>query len=259
MPNLLWMPNALLRGGCKVAPRDGWETRGRATFGEFKGVMIHHTASTQRDKNAPSLKVVTDGRSDLSGPLCNLLQARDGAFYAVAAGRANHAGAGSWHGVTNGNSNTIGIECENDGVGEPWPEAQVQFLAMGVAALLDYGKLPTVMCMGHKEYCTPKGRKIDPSFDMNAFRLRVDAIRNGGIVRPLIPAKDAQSRPTLRRGAKGHDVRVLQVYLNLDADGTFGPATEAALRAYQRAHGLVPDGICGPACWALIDAVKVAA
>lgn len=259
MPNLLWMPAVLLRAGCKVAPHDGWQTRGRAAFGEFKGVMIHHTASAQKDKVAPSLGVVTGGRSDLPGPLCNLLQGRDGAFVVIAAGRANHAGAGNWHGVTSGNSTTIGIECENDGLGEPWPEAQVQFLAMGVAGLLDYGKLPTIMCMGHKEYCTPKGRKIDPSFDMGAFRQRIDAIRNGGIVRPPIPKVDAQKRPTLRRGATGDDVRALQAAIGGKVTGSFDATTEAALRVYQRAHGLVADGIAGPAVWAALDAVKVAA
>lgn len=259
MPNLLWMPDSLLRSGCKMAPRAGWEKRGRAEFGEFKGVMIHHTASTQRDRNAPSLGVVTDGRSDLPGPLCNLLQGRDGAFVVIAAGRANHAGKGSWHGVTNGNSSTIGIECENDGLGEPWPEPQVQFLAMGVAGLLDQGGLPTIMCMGHKEYCLPKGRKIDPSFDMDAFRRRVDTIRNGGIVRPPIPKADAQKRRTLRRGMSGDDVAALQKAIGVKADGDFGSQSEAALRAFQRTHGLVADGIAGPACWAAIDAMKAAA
>jgi hypothetical protein len=31
------------------------------------------------------------------------------------------------------------------------------------------------MCVGHKEYALPAGRKIDPSFDMIAFRLKVAA------------------------------------------------------------------------------------
>lgn len=259
MPNLLWMPDALLRRGCKVAPKDGWQKRGRAEFGEFEGVMIHHTAATRSNLNAPSMGVVTDGRSDLPGPLCNLLQGRDGTFYVIAAGRANHAGKGSWHGITNGNSNTIGIECENDGLGEPWPEPQVQFLAMGVAGLLDYRGLPTSMCMGHKEYCLPKGRKIDPSFDMDALRQRIDAIRNGGIVRPPIPKVDAQKRPTLRRGMSSADVQDLQTALGLVADGVFGSRTESAVRAFQRTHGLVPDGVLGPAGWAALDSLKAAA
>ncbi len=29
------------------------------------------------------------------------------------------------------------------------------------------------MCCGHKEYAIPRGRKIDPTFDMNKFRENV--------------------------------------------------------------------------------------
>jgi peptidoglycan hydrolase-like protein with peptidoglycan-binding domain len=47
-----------------------------------------------------------------------------------------------------------------------------------------------------------------------------------------------------RRGGGG--VRSLQVALGLGADGVFGPATERALKRWQRAHGLTPDGVAGP-------------
>jgi hypothetical protein len=39
-------------------------------------------------------------RPDLSGPLAQLCLGRDGAFYIIAAGRAYHAGAGNWQGVS---------------------------------------------------------------------------------------------------------------------------------------------------------------
>jgi hypothetical protein len=55
--------------------------------------------------------------------------------------------------------------------------------------------------------------------------------------------------PTLRRGSKGEDVRIAQRALGVTADGDFGPATEAATRAYQRSRGLTPDGIIGPQTW----------
>ena len=208
----------------------------------------------------PSLGVVTNGRSDLAGPLCNVGLGRDGTCYVVAAGRAYHAGAGSWHGVTNGNSELIGIEAENTGLGEPWSEVQLDAYVRLCAAILKHVGADPIMAVAHREYCTPKGRKIDPAgIDMAAFRIRVAAAMNGGVVRPLIPKQDVRKRPTLRRGASGPDVVALQNAIGVKADGQFGVGTESTLRAYQRAHHLLADGIAGPAVWAAIDAVKAAA
>jgi len=38
----------------------------------------------------------------------------------------------------------------------------------------------------------------------------------------------------------------MQAKLGVAADGDFGPGTEAALRKWQSANGLTPDGIAGP-------------
>ncbi|MBN2358340.1 MAG: peptidoglycan-binding protein [Deltaproteobacteria bacterium] len=58
-------------------------------------------------------------------------------------------------------------------------------------------------------------------------------------------------RQLLRRGDRGAAVRELQRLLNqhgahLAVDGDFGPRTEAAVRGFQRSHGLEVDGIVGP-------------
>lgn len=55
----------------------------------------------------------------------------------------------------------------------------------------------------------------------------------------------------LRAGSKGAAVRELQVLLRragaaLDPDGDFGPATERAVRAWQKKAGLEVDGVAGP-------------
>ena len=52
---------------------------------------------------------------------------------------------------------------------------------------------------------------------------------------------------TLKLGSKGNEVKVLQAKLELAADGDFGPGTEQALKKWQAANGLTPDGIAGPA------------
>ena len=50
----------------------------------------------------------------------------------------------------------------------------------------------------------------------------------------------------LKRGLAGEPVKRLQAKLGVEADGQFGPKTEEALKAYQKQHGLVVDGIAGP-------------
>ena len=64
----------------------------------------------------------------------------------------------------------------------------------------------------------------------------------------------------LKRGAIGEYVRVLQRALELSADGKFGPATEAAVKKFQKENGLVADGIVGTKTWEAIgvdtDSVK---
>lgn len=49
----------------------------------------------------------------------------------------------------------------------------------------------------------------------------------------------------VRRGSKGDWVVKLQEALEIPADGVFGPKTEFALKAFQDAHGLEPDGVAG--------------
>ena len=50
---------------------------------------------------------------------------------------------------------------------------------------------------------------------------------------------------TVRKGSKGDTVKAVQRALGATADGNFGPGTEAAVIAWQRSKGLVPDGIVG--------------
>lgn len=63
--------------------------------------------------------------------------------------------------------------------------------------------------------------------------------------------------PMLRRGVRGDSVVKFQRLLNargakLRDDGEFGAKTEAALKKFQKAAGIVPDGVCGPYTWAAL-------
>lgn len=64
---LTWLPAALTNAGLRVNVVGGWETRGRPTM-HARGLIWHHTAS-RAGSNAPSLRVVIDGRPDLPGTL----------------------------------------------------------------------------------------------------------------------------------------------------------------------------------------------
>ena len=79
---------------------------------------------------------------------------------------------------------------------------------------------------------------------------------NKNVVAIIRLKSDAQEpdRPLLARGAKGTFVRMMQILLNyhgakLTCDGDFGSKTEAALTAFQAAHGLLTDGICAREAW----------
>jgi peptidoglycan hydrolase-like protein with peptidoglycan-binding domain len=69
--------------------------------------------------------------------------------------------------------------------------------------------------------------------------------------------------PPVQQGDQEHPVRTLQCLLRahgypLTVDGMFGPRTDAAVRAFQRAKQLAVDGIVGPETWpALIVQVRM--
>ena len=263
--SLTWLPDVLRAAGLKVAiAHDAWRTCGLRDVDQTYGVLCHYTATTGgRHLNMPTLRTLIEGRSDLRGPLAHLGLGRDGTYYVVAAGWCNHAGLGNWQGITHGNAHFIGIEAENTGGhDDPWPNVQLTAYYRGVAAILRKIGQNERFCAGHKEYALPKGRKSDPDFDMGAFRAEVARILDGTTPAPvLIPAAEPTAapgqrfpRPTLYRGQRGTWVKDLQVKLGVAADGIFEVGTEAALRAFQRTHSLVPDGIAGPATWRVLDA-----
>lgn len=78
-----------------------------------------------------------------------------------------------------------------------------------------------------------------------------------------MPEETTAQRPTLRKGSKGDAVREMQTLLvkagcNLPRhgiDSDFGSETLAAVKAYQTANALAPDGICGPLTWAKLSKV----
>jgi len=249
--------------------------------------MWHHTASAI-GKDAPSLGICINGRPDLAGPLCHVLVSRSGICHVIAAGRANHAGAGVWGPMGGGSNSTFyGIEAENTGyndgpTAEPWPDAQLDVIARATAALLSGNASQIPACCMHKEYA-PR-RKIDMhTISGDSMRARTLQLCNvpappapepaaepapvaGGVDLVAIAARIAlASKQIVKQGSKGDAARWAQALLNnkldgpdLAIDGNFGPASVAATRIFQRNvkkffklndSQMKVDGIIGPATW----------
>jgi len=54
----------------------------------------------------------------------------------------------------------------------------------------------------------------------------------------------------LKVGSRGEDVKAVQQFLGLGADGIFGKGTEQAVKDFQSLNGLTADGLVGKGTWA---------
>lgn len=174
------LADILRKAGLTVVEVDGWKTRAHRPLTEIRSIICHHTATgASASGDYPSLPIVRDGRTDLSGPLSQLGLGRSGTWYVIAAGLSYHAGV-----VTDttlySNQYAIGVEAEGTGIPSSdvghayWPEVQWQSYVRGVKALQAAYNVPTTRVLGHKEVASPLGRKIDPNFSMDEFRAALD-------------------------------------------------------------------------------------
>lgn len=269
------LAEALRAEGCRVVEVAGWQTRGHAGYFKPVGGLKHHTGGRN------DLHVVVNGRSDLPGPLGNLYLARDGVVHVVAAGVAWHAGAGSSvvlaeikravpskgdaraRGLEDdyrqGNHDLFGVEVENDGR-EPLTKAQVEALPRLMAAACKfYGFKPNAW-RHHREWTRRKVDMADRAHDFNAMCARQLGVSRAAAARAAAAAAARRAARRFRRnpypappaqsyfrvGSKGTFVQFIQWAVGAKTDGSFGPLTERAVHAFQRKHGLVPDGVAGP-------------
>lgn len=202
-----WLADAARMTGYPVVELGGWRTRGHGGMRAVEGVVGHHTATS--DKAAgdyPSQRIVTAGRSDLAGPLCNFGLGRSGAVYVVAAGIAWHAGASAWCGFRDLNSTFLGIEAESAGYGA-WTAGQRDAYPRLVAAALHYARRGAERYGGHKDVCLPTGRKPDPTGidtrwmqdTVRSFGNDPARIRRGGGVEELDMSIATEIRDIVRR------------------------------------------------------------
>ena len=162
MPYLTQLADVARRTGYPVTEVPGWKTRGHGPQPEVDGVVCHHTAGWN------DMHVVRDGRPGLEGPLSQIWLRRDAAIFIVAAGRCWHNAPSLSLGHMN--SNSIGIEAENDGKA-PWPAVQLDSYRKLCAELCKEFRLPASVVKGHKEV---NASKPDPhSINMTTFRADV--------------------------------------------------------------------------------------
>lgn len=177
-----WLADVLRSAGLSVVETDGWKTL-RPDYNllsipgapdTIQGIVCHHTASPSTSTLATNLAVVKNGNTVGPGPIAQLLLWRDGTFYTIAAGKANHAGAGgpvsfipeSPTGTLSlANDRTLGIEAVNNGTGELWAPEMLDAYEAGVAAILTYLGLDESRAITHNEWAPT--RKIDPAGPTN--------------------------------------------------------------------------------------------
>lgn len=171
---------AVTKSGVPSSFVGGWGTRGNLSFNP-RGLVVHHDAASIRSGNNGALNIIIHGRQGLPGPLSQFQIARNGLLWVVAAGRANHAGSGSFRGLS-GNSSVFGIEAANNGLGEPWGDKQLDTYYKISKALMDeLGRDVSWLC-AHREWTPrkPDPRFSTPSMTMNQFRSLVQ--RNAPVV-----------------------------------------------------------------------------
>ena len=168
---LTGMADILRYVGLNVIEVDGWETRARSSGGFASWplcVMWHHTASGPNSDGWNDASYIAYG--DENSPISNLYIDRGGNVWVIAAGATNTNGKGISIPFSRGtvpadgmNSYALGVECGNNGVGENWPEVQINAMfRTNIAMNLWFGN--RVDDLSTHNYYAPD-RKIDPATD----------------------------------------------------------------------------------------------
>lgn len=182
---LTWLPGVLRSVGVKVVETDGWLSRSHGQLTDPAAVVWHHDASPPGD--SPGALGWMLSNWDEASAQCWV--DRYGTWHLVGCGVAWHAGS-VLPGMPN-NFTSLGIETDHT-TGEDWPDALIESLRAGTAAILKYQRLDTSSLHFHKTICSPPGRKQDPDgLDLGSERATV-----GRLMMPPNPGPSTTSPPT---------------------------------------------------------------
>lgn len=137
---------------------------------------------------------------------------------------------------------------------------QERLLALGFMSARDFNTGPGVFGPRTEAAVTAfqAARKLGVDGVVGPKTLAALGTSTGPVAAPAKPKTGARDtgaaltgRPPLREGSEGVLVKALQRRLNrygasLGLDGEFGPVTERALMAFQKANGMAQDGVVGP-------------
>lgn len=150
------------------------------------------------------------------------------------ADRAWHAGKSSWHGVTDMNSHSVGIEIVNPGhqLGyRPFPPRQIKSVVDLCRGIIGRHAIQPEMVLGHSDVAP--GRKVDPGEKFPWGRLA-----RAGVGHFVAPARH-RNGGSLRQGDQGETVAGLQAQLaaygyGIEPNGGYDAATTAVISAFQQ-------------------------
>lgn len=211
-------------------------------------IVLHYTGMNDC---ASALDWLCDAASKVSA---HYLIDEDGTLYALVdeARRAWHAGVASWHGETDINGCSIGIELVNPGHEfgyRAFPDVQMTTLERLCTDLMERHDISAARVLGHADVAP--ARKQDPGELFDWPRLAALGLA-------VLPDPHPVSAVTLKDGDTSDEVLALQAELGaigygIVGDGRYGVATAAVVTAFQRHYRpATVDGVADPETRAML-------
>ncbi len=193
-------------------------------------LILHYTGMSDAQKACDWLC------DEKSGVSCHYLIDKAGHIVQMVdeAARAWHAGVSSWHGETDINSHSIGIEIHNAGHtgGYPdFPQAQMEAVAILSLDIVERHKIKPFNVLAHSDVAP--GRKVDPGEKFDWAYLASKGVGH------WIAAELLSGGSFLQLGDEGDPVFALQAMLRLygyglEATAQFDHRTKIVVEAFQR-------------------------
>lgn len=198
--------------------------------GRIDMLVIHYTGMAVDEE---AVERLTSAESKVS---CHYFVHQDGRIlqFVPEERRAYHAGVSSWHGVTDNNGRSIGIEIANPGHEHGYrafPEKQIEAVIALSRDIIARREIPLANVVAHSDIAPT--RKEDPG-ELFPWKL----LHESGVGHWVEPEPVSGGR-FFQRGDTGQPVEALQAMLasygyGLEINGEFDELTAACVTAFQR-------------------------